>query len=611
MTHAYLYIPTNLDVGDTDSFSNGVQAIRQFKGVDISDTAQSDVASIAVAPNHKVGEKRISRSTDGSVWLVDLGTWLPLPATSGRDTTWLIDQYATHGVHDMARKIQGFFALLIVDLRSRCVHVVTDRCGSLHMFYRQLSDGYAVCSSSAALALCGKSELDPVAVHEFLATGIIYEDRSLWADVKKIAPASVLTIDRHGAHSTQYWNFSMVRAESLDLNEAAEKIYTGLVDTLNALPTGSQPLVSDLTGGYDSRLLLAGLLNADQPFKTTVSGSVNQPDVVVAGQIASQFQFQHQHVVSHSVPSTEEFNSALSMTDGEYDAYDYSRILHTHRLLSANHSMSLNGSFGELARGYWWELLWPQLAKHQPLDAELVATRRFAAASYNKSIFEQKTQFDLREHMTEVVGRSVKHISSFPNTSQMDCVYFTMRMQRWQGRIASATNQLWPAFSPTGFAQVLDPILEAKASTRFRSLLVRKVFAQFSPTLARIPLEHGYPAMPATPLNLWRFTPLIGHYGDKVLSKVTAKLSSRLPKQSAEQSPLTQAKRPENTTLFKNSDMLDWMTAPLLLDTGLFRPEPLLALLDPNSLSSGINHDQWRRLITLEALLRRITQLTQ
>ncbi|MDO8934099.1 MAG: asparagine synthase-related protein, partial [Rhodocyclaceae bacterium] len=444
MSHAFLFAPQADSPAGSQTFPKGVEALARFKAVPVTDTATSGVASVAIAPGGKATDRRITRSADGQVWIVDLGTWLPLPAIKDCDAAWLVEQYLAHGAHDLARRLQGFFALLIVDQRSRQVHVVTDRCGSLHVYWRKLADGHAVCSSSAALALCGEAKLDPVAVHEFVATGIIYENRSLWQDVKKISPATVLTIDRDGAQTSQYWSFAEVDAESLNLNEAVEQTHQGLVEVLKALPAGEQPLVSDLTGGYDSRFLLAGLLEAGRPFRTTVSGSKGHPDVLVAAHIAAEFGLQHQHIAANPIPSAEEFDAALRMTDGEYDAFDFARILQIHRLLSAEHRMSLNGSFGELARGYWWELLWPRLAQRQPLDVAMVARKRFAAVGYDKAVFDPTAQLDLGAHMAKVAGRATQPLAGFPNTTQMDCVYYSLRMQRWQGRIASSTNQLWP-----------------------------------------------------------------------------------------------------------------------------------------------------------------------
>lgn len=598
MSHAYLFVPAANQV-EAPNFQHGVRALGEFKSVQVTDTAASTTASLAVAPTAKVVDKRIARSADGQVWIADLGTWLPLPAECGRDTAWLIEQYLAHGAEGLARRLQGLFALLIIDQRSRQAHVITDRCGSLHVYWRRLDDGVAVCTSSAVLAKLGGAKLDPISVHEFIATGILYEDRSLWHGIRKIGPATVMTLDAAGAKQLRYWDFSAVEPERLNLEEAAEQTHHGLVAVLKALPETGQPLISDLTGGYDSRLLLTGLLEAQRPFHTTVSGSADHPDVTVAARIAVELKLQHQNISAPPLPTAEEFDAAVRMTDGEFDAFDFARILHIHRRLAASHGMSLNGSFGELARGYWWELLWPRLASRQPLDVAMVAKKRFAAIGYDRSIFAPAAQLDLVAHMAEVAGRAIQSIAGYPNTTQMDCVYYSLRMQRWQGRIASSTNQLWPAFSPIGFNQVLDPILAAKADTRFRSLLARRLFQRFVPPLARIPLEHGYPPVPASPFNLWRFSPLLSHYGGKVINKAAAKLG-------VARKPAAPTSRPDDTALMRETGIAEWLQSPLILQSGLFDEPALRNLLDKNSLMSGPRVEQWRRLMTLEALARKV-----
>lgn len=616
MGHALLFASGASHADHAAVFQKGVRALTAFKAIRFSDTAAAAGASLAVAPSDRASDKRIARSTDDQIWIASLGTWLPLPAVKGRDLSWLIGQYLTHGAHELARRLQGFFSLLIVDRRTGQTHAITDRCGSLHMYWRRLGGGHAVCSSSAALALCDDgSALDPAAVHEFVATGIIYEERSLWQDIRKIPPATVLTIDDAGASQRPYWRFGEVAAESLDLEDAVEQTHHALVEVLKALPDTSRPIVSDLTGGYDSRMLLTGMLAAGRPFHTTVSGCGEHPDVQVAARIAGQLKLDHHCINAAPELAVEVFDAALRMTDGEYDAFDYARILQVHRQLSGTYGMSLNGSFGELARGYWWELLWPKLAsREQALNAAMLARKRFAAVGYEKSIFAPAATLDLAEHMAGAVQRATAPLKGLPNTSQMDCAYYSLRMQRWQGRIASSTNQLWPAFSPIGFSQVLDPILAAKADSRFRSLLVRRYFQRHAPILADIPLEHGYPPVPATALNIWRFSPLLRHYGGKVWSRVAAKLPMVSKVAAGHGQPAAQAdrpavSRPENVLLFRDTAIADWLRSPLLADTGLFRPDELRALLAAHRVVGASRAEQWRRLVTLESLLRRMASL--
>jgi hypothetical protein len=607
MSHAFLFVPAAEACAESPTYRQGVQALERFKQTRITDEAASCTASLTVAPAAKATDKRITRSVDGQVCIADLGTWISLPAVPGRDASWLVEQYLLNGAEALARQLQGFFVIIIVDQHTRQTHIITDRCGSLHVYWRRFDDdGYAVSLSSAVLAMLGapgSTQLDPVAVHEFIATGILYEDRSLWQGIRKIGPASVLTLGRDGVQTRPYWQFSDIRPESLSLGQAVEQTHHALVDVLKALPQAAQPLVSDLTGGYDSRFLLSGLVEAGRPFTTTVSGAAEHPDVTVAARIATELGLQHQHIPSKPIPAPEEFDAALRMTDGEYDAFDYARILATHRRLSAVHSMSLNGSFGELARGYWWELLWPRLASLQPLNVAMLARKRFAAIPYDKSIFAPSARLDLAAHMAAVAGRAIAPIADFPNTTQMDCVYYTLRMQRWQGRITSATNQLWPAFSPIGFAQVLEPILAARAATRFRSLFVRETFTCFAPPLARIPLEHGYPPMPASLLNLWCFAPLVSHYGGKVWGKLAPRLGI---KPTLVIDP-TQARRDAEAQQFlQESGIASTLTAPRLLDSRIFETAALIKFLTTN-IPRKFRNEQWRRLVTLEALLRQIS----
>lgn len=601
MTHALLLCPPPADPRAVD---RAVGALSRFKQVSITDACTTAVGHLSVAPARRAATRSIARSADAQVLIADLGTWLPLPAERGRDAAWLIETYLEAGAMGLARRLQGFFALLIVDLRTRQCHVITDRCGSLHVFHRPFDGGHAVCTSSAALAAIAPGQLDAVGVHEFIATGVIYEARTLWADVNKLPPASVATFADGRLNVQPYWHFGEVRAQTLNLDEAVDATYQSLVAVLKALPECSQPIVSDLTGGYDSRFLLAGLLASGRRFETTVSGPADHADVRVAAAVAAACGVKHQHVPPNPTPSNETFAAALRMTDGEYDAFDYARILDTHHGLSANHGMSLNGSFGELARGYWWELLWPRLGQRRPLDTDMIAARRFAALPYDPSVFSTTARLDLRAELAAVAARALQLLTGFANTTQMDCVYYTLRMQRWQGRIASSTHQLWPAFSPIAFAQVLDPILAAKAETRFRSLLVRRLFARHAPKLAGLPLEHGYPPTPATLTNLWRFLPVLEHYGGKVYGKIRTRLGGTPAMAGAP--PLRLCDRPEVRAVFPDLARAPALPMPHLAATGLFDEAALAAFIDPSRALTGHRLDQWRRLITLECLLARL-----
>ena len=100
-----------------------------------------------------------------------------------------------------------------------------------------------------------------------------------------------------------------------------------------------------------------------------------------------------------------------------------------------------------------------------------------------------------------------------------------------------------------------------------------------------------------SPFNLWRFSPLLGHYGGKVINKVAAKLGMA-------RKPAAPSARPDDTALMRETGIAEWRQSPLILQSGLFDVQALRNLLDNNSLTRGPRVEQWRRLITLEAVSR-------
>ena len=562
-----------------------------------SDKLECATASVAVAVAGTATQPdiHIARSLAGD-WLCYAGAWIHLGSKPITDTNSLLERYRAIGAMALAKELDGTYTLAIGNTNSDTVTIITDPRGSLHVYAREDSDGTAICTSSMALSANG--QLDPVGAYEFVTTGIIYEDRSVWAGIRKLPPASITTITAGKCTTTYYWNFRDALSESLTLEQAAESLAANLRRALTAVGARyQQPVMADLTGGYDSRLLLLGLLESGIQFDNTVAGASDSPDVITAKQIARQLDLNLIPVEEQANFDIDDFHRALSLCDGEYNAFDSARIMRNQAPFTTNHGASLNGSFGEVARGYWWELLWPHLGKKAPLNAEMLAQKRFGAIPFN-DIFKAPPAATLASHLSGVISRVVTPYSDLPQASQMDYVYLTMRMQRWQGRIASNTNQIWPAMAPLGFTSVLTPMLAAQPSSRLRSLLPRYLFATRHEQLANIPLEHGYPPTVARLNNLHRFAPVYSHYQHKIIQKIVAKIrplaSTKAPPPSA---------RDRYQTLFEQGlDKL--LAAPRLLNSPLFDELTTCALLNPSAPLVGYKLEQWERLVTLEYTLQ-------
>jgi hypothetical protein len=563
-----------------------------LKGRNLSDRIDSAGTSVAIIGTTKSPNISIATTPDGS-WLCAAGAWIHSGNIRFPDTQALLSRYLEIGAKRLALELDGTYALAIGDSRSGLSYVITDPRGSLHLYTREDAAGTAFCTSSQALST--DARLDPVGAYEFIATGIIYEDRSIWAGIRKVPPATIIEIGNDRSKASQFWTVREALTQRMDLEEAANALVASMTHTLQQIGASHQPVMADLTGGYDSRLLLLGLLNSGIRFDNTVVGADNSLDVVTARRIADQLKLTLTPIQEPTFLDSESFDAALRLCDGEYNAFDYANIMRSQAPFVANHGVSLNGSFGEVARGYWWELLWPKLETCIPLDADMLARKRFAAVPFTE-VFAQPPVESLATHLAGVVRRTIEPVQDLPLTSQMDCAYLGMRMQRWQGRIASNTNQIWPALAPLGFTSTLTPMLAARAAGRFRSLMPRHIFNTHHPDLANIPLEHGYPPTVASLSNLHRFTPLLEHYGHKVLDKLSNKLARSQPAAT----PPSAAQR--NPGLLA-SRLAEFHAAPQLLASCLFNETALRALLDPNQPIGGNKLVQWQRLITIEATL--------
>jgi hypothetical protein len=518
-------------------FRKGLITAREIRNQLLRSTVENDWALAASFPRQNgSGGTLVTDPSTGS-WLLASGTWFHSEGHSSGSESQLLRRFLETNGSALAKELEGFFVLIFGDARTREVVVLTDIVGSCHCFERSFRDGIVLSGSSLLLASLENCRLDPVACQEFFCTGIIYENRTCYQEVRKLGAATVFQFfEGAKKNEEQYWRPVDAKPESSRGDATVEALWEGITRAAKRVNGLYRNPVCDLTGGYDSRALVAAFLGADVLFATAVSGANESADVRISQGLAQMLGLTHLHSKPMKQISFEQVQSCLAVTDGEYDLVNYAQILEVHRGLSVQFDVSINGSFGEVARGYWWELLFPRIGARGPLDVHKVAQRRYAAHQFDASIFLGTERLDLVDHFAGVIERTNAGLFDLPNTFQMDNAYLMMRMQRWQGRIASSTNQIWPCLSPFMFRSVLETMLAAGAMLRWRSLMIRKMLARFSPRMADYPLEHGFPAEPATWKNFYRFSPLATYFGGKVLHKIAGKLASGRAVKSANES---------------------------------------------------------------------------
>jgi hypothetical protein len=582
-------------------FRAGLELTQEVKGQKASGMVTEDWSLAALFPRQNgSGGPLVTDQATGS-WLMAVGTWFHTDGHASGDERRLLERYFQVGPERLGRELEGFFVVILGDGRTRETIVITDLVASCRCYVRTWKDAVALAGSSFVLAGMEQAALDPVGWQEFLGTGIIYDDRSLYREVRKLRPAGVYRLsDGASPKTTRYWRTNEVEPCSLQGTAAVHALGEAMQRAGRKVARTFSRVACDLTGGYDSRALAGMLRTAGLSLSTVVVGAPDSPDVVVSRKVAEVAQFPHLHL-EHLEPLTlRRVVDGFAFTDGEFDLVDYAPILEVHRRLSESFDISLNGSFGELTRGYWWELL-PQVGARRPVDAHKVAKRRYAALPYDSSVVPAADRIDLVTHFTDLITRTNEGLEQFPNTFQMNNCYLAMRMSCWQGRIASSTNQLWPCLSPGIFRSVIEAILRTDPRLCRRSLLPRRLLAEYQPAMAAVPLEHGHPALPFTWRTAPRFWPFARTLAAKAAHKVAAKFGRRDQNSAASVSRRLQ--------LWKQDEVRELLHPPTMRLSRYADPANLAEFLR-RSQESGFPYDgQWGRVLTMEIALRKLERV--
>lgn len=157
--------------------------------------------------------------------------------------------------------LNGKFHGLVADLRRGAATLFNDRYGMERLYFHEAKDAfYFAAEAKAILAVRPQLRaLDPRGIGEFISTGAVLENRCLFAGIEALPPASAWTFrNRSLERKTAYFHpKEWEEQETLDAKSFYREFREAFTRNLSRYLGGEEPVAMSLTGGLDTRMIMA------------------------------------------------------------------------------------------------------------------------------------------------------------------------------------------------------------------------------------------------------------------------------------------------------------------------------------------------------------------
>jgi len=206
----------------------------------------------------------------------------------------LLAHYLKSGA-DRLDAYNGSFVVAWWDEKAQRLVVANDKIGQRLLFFGG-QNGMLAFSSLLARVMasgCVSPAIDLEGFADLIHFEHVIGHRTLFEHVQILPPASVLTCENAQVSIKRYWRIDEIEAsEKYDARclEHLTEVFKGAMR--RALRTDMDVAI-DLTGGLDSRCMLAAAVAADLPVVTHTGGQPDSTDVVLARQAAAMVGTKH------------------------------------------------------------------------------------------------------------------------------------------------------------------------------------------------------------------------------------------------------------------------------------------------------------------------------
>src|SRR5262245_6340926 len=190
------------------------------------------------------------------------------------DTETIVHAYEQWGER-CVEQLRGMFAFAIRDLRNDSIFLARDRFGKKPLFYASYHGQFVFASEMKALLIDPDldRDIDEESLAAYFTFGYVPAPLTIFRNIRKLLPATTLTVTREGFHARQYWDLSFAPDRRRTEQDFIEEARARLQEAVSLRLMSEVPLGAFLSGGIDSSAVVACMAMASaEPVNTFTIG---------------------------------------------------------------------------------------------------------------------------------------------------------------------------------------------------------------------------------------------------------------------------------------------------------------------------------------------------
>lgn len=274
------------------------------------------------------------------------------------DPDYILSEYIQKG-DPCAAELNGIFHFVIYDKPSGQIKLFSDKFGLQPLYYSVFPDGIVFGAEVKALLEDNRIAKTPdhQSFADFLRFGQLLGQKTLFRDIKLLSPGSVLTFNLRKCDDSlsKYWHLDSLFVENGAYNSRAssEEAVSFLVESIRSQSTHREILGLSLSGGLDSRGILAGLGKDAEGIHTYTLGLPGCADEKLAERMARVAKTNHEFIEldqSYLEDFENMAHSMIRLSDGMYHPHESTEMLALEYFKRDRFKILMRGHGGEIAK---------------------------------------------------------------------------------------------------------------------------------------------------------------------------------------------------------------------------------------------------------------------